>query len=803
VLVLKVILLYIISKKSKKMTNFNKRMQHFILIICLFLYATISLFAQQNSGKIKGTITTSDGEPAGAVNVILKNSKYGTMSSENGGFEFNKVKANTYSLQVSLTGYQTIEKEVIVTENETTTLDLQLKVSNKELQEVVINNNNRRTSKKTDYVARMPISNLENPQVYNVIHKELLQEQIAVDIRSAMQNSPGVVPLNYPSGGFAVIFRGFTVGINSRNGMETLSGRSSVGIANVERIEVIKGPSGTLFGSSASSFGGVVNLVTKKPFETSATEVSYTAGSFGLNRLTADVNTPLNKEKKVLFRVNMAVNKEKSFLDYGYNNTQSFTPSLTFKASDKLTFNIDAELFNVKSTKPLYPGASATSGITNPSDVKLDYKKSLVHEDADAKSSASKMFAQAEYKISNNWKSTTLFSYVGEDVEYSYQVLPTWTSPTTVSARATVFGPISSNYTNFQENINGEFKTGFLKHKLLAGINYRYYSDAFSTTATSTAIRTIDVTTNFAPIRKKEIDALLATPIIRAGREEFTASAYASDVISFADRLSVMLSLRIDNFDRKESSATNGTTTTITPAYNQTSLSPKLGLVYQIIKDQVSVFGNYLNGFQNLAPVNQPNGDQLILDPLYANQYEGGIKAELFHKKLSTTISYYNITNDNAVMRFTDLSYEQGGKQVSKGYDFELIANPIAGLDILAGYSYNDNRIVKSATVALEGNKAADAPEKVWNFWTSYKFQTVLKGLCFGLGANYVDKSYMTTTNTFYIPDYTIYNATVFYEQSFWRIGFKLNNITNEKYWSTWGAPQAPTNFMANLTFKF
>ena len=776
------------------MKYFNRRLQ--ILFIISFLFSTFSLLAQQNFGKIKGKITTSDGELAVAVNVILKNSKHGTTTNEGGSFEFNRIKPNTYTLQVSLTGYETIEKEVIVTDNKTTVLNFQLKVSNKELEEVVINNRKSIVSKKTDYVARMPLKNLENPQVYNVVHKELLQEQIAVDISGAMRNATGVVPLNYPSGGFALIFRGFTVGINSRNGMETLSGRSTVGIANVERIEVLKGPSGTLFGSSASSFGGVVNLVTKRPFEIPATEVSYTAGSFGLNRLTADINTPLTKEKNVLFRLNVAVNKEKSFLDYGFNNTLSFTPSLTFKASEKLTFNIDADLFNVRSTKVLYPTVSTTSGISNPGDIMLDYKKSLVHDDADAKSSASKAFIQAEYKIADNWKSTSLFSYVSENVDYSYQVLPTWTSPTTATIRATVFGPISSNYTNVQENINGEFSTGALKHKLLAGINYRYYSDTFSTLTTPTApFRTIDVTTNFTPIRKKDIDAVLGNPLIRAARNESTYSAYVSDVINFTDRLSTMLSLRLDNFDRKKSGTVEG--------YNQTSLAPKLGVVYEMVKGQVSLFGNYMNGFQNLAPVTQPDASQLVLDPLYANQYEAGIKAEIFNKKLSTTISYYNITNKNAVMRFTDLSYEQGGKQVSKGFDFELIANPIPGLDIIAGYAYNDNRIKKSATAALEGNKAADAPENVVNFWTSYKFQNKLQGLGIGFGANYVDDSYMATTNTFYIPSYTIFNSTLFYEQPTWRVGVKLNNLTNEKYWSTWGAPQAPSNFLVNLTFKF
>lgn len=385
------------------MNYFNLRTSKFLFIIS-FLFTVCAAVAQQNHGKIKGKITTSDGKPASEVNIVLKNSKYSTSTNEDGNFELNRIRSNSYTLQISLTGYETVEQQVVVADNETATLNVQLKVSNKELQEVVINNRKSLLSKKTQYVARMPLKNIENPQVYNVIHKELLQEQIVIDPAGAVRNAPGVVPLNYPSGGFAVIFRGFTVGINSRNGMETLSGRSSVGIANVERIEVLKGPSGTLFGSSASSFGGVVNLVTKKPFEASATEISYTAGSFGVNRLTVDINTPLTKDKNVLFRLNAAVNNEKSFLDYGFNKTLSFTPSIIFKASEKLTFSVDAELFKVNNTRPLYPTVATTSGITNPGDIQLNYKKSLVHDDADAKSSSSKAFVQAEYQISDRWK---------------------------------------------------------------------------------------------------------------------------------------------------------------------------------------------------------------------------------------------------------------------------------------------------------------------------------------------------------------------------------------------------------------
>ncbi|KAF2516474.1 TonB-dependent receptor [Flavobacterium foetidum] len=774
------------------MKYLNPKTSRFLFTVSLLL-TFFAGFSQQNHGKIKGQITTSDGEAAAGVNVILKNSKYWSITNDDGSFEFNKVKANSYTLQISLTGYETLEQEITVAENETTSLNLQLKVSNKELKEVVINSKKSILSKKTDYVARMPLTNLENPQVYSVIQKELLQEQIAVDIKNAVQNSPGVVPISYPSGGIGLIFRGFSTGVNARNGMETVSGRSSVDLGNVERIEIMKGPSGTLFGSSVSSFGGVVNLVTKKPFETTAAEISYTGGSFSLNRLTADVNTPLNADKTVLFRVNVAVNREKSFLDYGFNNTLLFAPSLTYKASDKLTFNIDAELYNVNNTRRTYNTYAANSGITNPTDLQINYKKSMFHDDNDAKTTATKVFAQAEYEISENWKSTTVFSFVGEDVERSYQTYAVWNSPTQVDRRVGLWGPIYNNFTNIQENINGKFDTGSIKHKFLAGVNYRIYNSNFSGGRTFT-LDNIDVTTDFAPIRRKAVDAglvLTSSPVA----DQKTISVYACDVVNFTDRLSAMLSLRLDNFERAKVGTVEG--------YSQTALSPKLGLVYEVVKDQVSVFGNYMNGFQNMQPVTQPNSTQLVLDPVYAIQYEGGVKAEAFNKKLSGSISYYNITIDNATR--TDLNgYTfQDAKQVSKGVDFELMANPFNGFNIVAGYAYNDNKIVKASVAAIEGNKATGAPENVVNFWTTYTFQNKLKGLGIGAGANYIDKNYFTAENTVYMPSYTVYNATIYYDQPSWRIGLKFNNITNEKYWDFWGSSNAPTSVLANLTIRF
>ena len=159
-----------------------------------------------------------------------------------------------------------------------------------------------------------------------------------------------------------------------------------------------------------------------------------------------------------------------------------------------------------------------------------------------------------------------------------------------------------------------------------------------------------------------------------------------------------------------------------------------------VVPDQLSLFGNYMNGFQNVAPVVQPDGTTSVFKPLNANQWEVGLKAEVFNRKLSGSISYYDISINNAT-RVENSFTLQDGSQKSKGYDIELIANPIRGLNIVAGYSKNENKVVKAADYV--GNYVAQTPTDFVNLWMSYKFSgKVLRNLGLGIGGNYVADCY-------------------------------------------------------------
>lgn len=795
--------------------------------ICLLLFFSCNIFAQQNLGKIKGVITTSDGELAVGVNIILKNSKYGTITNEDGVFEFNRIKPNTYTLQVSLTGYETLEKQISVTANETTPLNLQLTVSNKQLKEVIITTNKGKTfPKQSTYVSKLPLKNIENPQVYNVVSSELMKEQAITNYEDALKNVPGIQKLwestgRGGDGGSYYSLRGFEVQANIVNGLPGLTS-GTLDPANIERIEVIKGPSGTLFGSSLVSYGGLINTVTKKPYDGFGGEVSYLVGSFGLNRATADINTPLDDNKNILFRVNSSFQTENSFQDAGFRTSYFIAPTLSYKVNERLSFLLNTEFMQEEKTTPsmLFLGRDAPLQFANLADLNYNTDLSFYSDDLSIKNPRFNLQAHMNYKISSKWSSQTVFSrgtsksngyysyiYDNEDGNRDFGLWITKEKSQTAT-------------TDIQQNLIGDFKIGPMRNRIVIGFDYfkrdvtfggTGYAKLYNLTAQGEVRQFDDLNPNYLTV--ESVDKALAA---EAGPDyhskDATYSAYASDVLNITPTLLAMASLRVDYFD------TEGEVKTNDDNYNQTALSPKFGLVYQPIKDQLSVFANYMNGFRNIAPSNVYDANNNFIGtqtfkPEHANQLEAGIKADLFSDKLTATMSYYDINVANLVVSGQTFS-SQGGKANSKGFEFDLNAAPLKGLSIIAGYSYNQSKITEGEqnNVWLDEGKRPfwAGPKNLVNLWATYRFnEGLLENFGLGFGGNYASNNAILDSNVtgkFILPEYTVINGSVFYNSNKFRVSFNVNNIANKDYfnggWSTLN-PQKPRNVVASFAYKF
>ncbi|WP_082455117.1 TonB-dependent receptor [Pedobacter sp. Leaf41] len=774
--------------------------KYFSVIVFLLVSASMSAHAQLSA--LVGTVKTSDGRAAVAVTIAISPLNRSTQTNEKGEFRFNRLPAGNYTVTAKSVGLQVQVKETTVISGQNTTLIFTLTETSGQLESVNIMSfkTNKFANKKSDYVARMPLDNLENPQVYTSVGKELIAEQVIVDFKESLRNVPGIAPNNNPAGGTGATIRGFNATTTVRNGLAVQSYQTDP--INLERVEVIKGPSATLFGSSIVSFGGLINQVTKKPFDSLAGEVGVTLGSYELSRLTADINTPLNKDKTALLRINAAAHRENSFQNFGYKRMYTFAPSFAYKVSDRLSFLFEGEFNQTnRSTVAYYQNLGKTS-YKNFRDIPIGFETSLGGADINASLKSTNIFAEGKYKISEEWTSTTSIAYGENQIDHSSQIYPQWVSDNIFDRSIFNYGPRIFTSLNGQQNFNGDFKLAGMRNRLLAGVNFYTFRSSLRFTNLGVYDRINLNTSQVIPgLNSEKLSALIATSTSQTNttNKQGSYSAYASDVLSITDRLNAMLSLRVDRFENA-APISNGIKAT-TGSFNQTAFSPKLGLSYQLVKDQLSLFGNYMNGFQNNGPVTQPTGTIDILKPRQANQWEGGVKLEAFGKKLNATLSYYDIKISNDTRLVNGITIQDATSK-SKGFEAEVIANPVSGLNIVAGYAKNSYRIINAG--ANVGNYQAQTPTDYANLWVSYKFTgQTLKNIGLGFGGNYVSENFFDAENTIVIPQYTVINASVFYDQPKWRLSIKANNISNEKYWTNYGIPETLRQYLANISFKF
>ncbi|QED37375.1 TonB-dependent receptor [Antarcticibacterium arcticum] len=823
--------------------------KYFLLPLLLLIF---QLSFSQSTGSIQGNLINKNGQPVVDANIEIPGTILGTESKSNGEFILSNVPAGNYTLRISFVGYQTKDLAVSVQAGQTTTLSaIVLNNNDQDLEEVVVRANgniNEFTRGKSDHVAKLPLKDIENPQVYNNITAELLQEQVITNFDDALKNSPGISKLwestgrgNDGAGYFSL--RGFPVQPTLMNGLPGLT-NGSPDPANLERIEVVKGPSGTLYGSSLISYGGLINIVTKKPYDYFGGNIAYTIGSFGLNRITADVNTPLDETGKVALRVNTAYHKQNSFQDLGFRESFFIAPSLSYKVNDRLSFLINTEIFKGETTNPtmLFVDRGAPLRATNIEELGYDTNRSYTSNDLTLENPNYSLQGQMNYKLSTGWTSQTVFSRgssksIGH-YSYLYETTRFYQGRDEIEGSLTNLdeGLVFTRYMNnqnsttltsdIQQNFLGDFNIAGLRNRMVVGLDYFnrqvidnssgyvangnvYIGNASLQNVNESVYGIFDPS---AYIRNNDNGRLsaAATDNLLAGRplnnnttREDIYSAYVSNVLNFTPNLSAMASLRVDRFESDRNS--------------QTALSPKFGIVYQPILERVSLFANYMDGFSNVAPQQQGDPAQgvtttVIFDPERASQFEAGTKLNLVKNKVSATISYYDIQVSNIVMEETGrpFFYVQDGERYSRGYEASVTATPFAGLNIIAGYSHNDSKLTVSDQTDFLGRRPESAgPEDQANLWASYRIPTgTYEGFGLGFGGNYAGENMIfnrAVGGVFTLPSYTVLNASAFYNVEKFSVILKLNNLTNEEYFNGWSTinPQMPRNFAASFTYNF
>jgi len=804
---------------------------------------TCALVAQaQQTAAIRGRVTTSDGSPAEAVTVGLKGRSQGAITNGQGEYVIERVRDGQYIVVISAVGLKGEEKAVTVSGGQATSVDFMLTENAQQLKEVVISGSrtNKFNRPNSVDVGKMPLSNLENPQVYATVGKELLTEQLVFSVDDATRNAPGVQKMWEPTGrsgdgGSFYASRGFVVSSQLRNGVAG-GVTNTIDAANLEKLEVIKGPSATLYGSALTSYGGLLNRVTKKPYEQFGGEVSVAAGSYGFHRASADVNTPLNAAKTLAFRLNGAYTYEDNFQNAGYTGFAkdvAIAPSLQFKPSDRLTINLDAEVYrstNVgKQLIYLYFLDKVDNfGFSRADQAPLDYRQSYQGPGLTQDSRSTNLFGQVRYRISPSFTSTTYLSssrsysegngsyfYLASDIALGRSTTPGVSS--LIRADQSTQDSRRQTY-QVQQLFNGDFQVGNLRNRVVFGLDFlRLDSDIAFFGGTIDTVQINRPGTDYRSFNKSTVDAQYAAQA--PGRYPVTTkvntySAFVSDVLNLTDKLSVLAALRVDRYDNK-----GGILYSPVEAYQQTAVSPKFGVVYQPVKDRVSLFANYQNSFnnQNSSYINT-DLQSFVTKPERANQAEAGIKLDAAGGRISATASYYDIRVQNILRPLytvtnpdnTTLTVSaQDGTQWSRGTELSLTANPLPGLNVVGGFAYNFSKFVNT-NEDVNGRRPNTASSPyLANAWVSYRQpEGPLKGLGLGFGGNYASENNILNSasrGVFTLPSYTVLNASAFYDLPHYRFAVKADNLTNERYWigyTTFNA-QKLRSIVGSVSYKF
>ena len=832
-------------------------MRKYLLLWGLLLGCIPTLLAQE-AIIVRGRVTDTQGNPLLGVSVILEGTTKGASTNEKGLYEIHRVPVGEQTFVFSSMGYQTVKQVFEVTPNPSGThthLNVSLQEEAQQLQEVEIIGRRESSYKNTSSFSGTKTATAirDIPQTINYVTKEVILDQGASTVNDVVKNVSGVSQYTTYND-FSI--RGFRT-TGNRNSGNLLNGMraqtslwSASSLANIERVEVIKGPAAALFGNAAP--GGIINRVTKKPLLQRQHTVSVNTGSWGTLKTYGDFTGPLNESKSLLYRLNLGYETTDGYRDLQGRNTLTIAPSFSFIPNEKTRFNVDityyrldgkvdrgqtifgdADLYSVPITRSL----SATNDFLR--ETQMNISLGLTH------------------KITDNlsFNSTYLNSSYSEDLREHNQANSYYMQqqgkantgdPTKILMQALLRQRTFRN-NSFNNYFNYNFTTGLVKHTLLVGYDYfqvELLPGASQLTAGGYLLKNGKTTTTFNPARLNTyvVDAnnnpvtnvavfdlnkpTTGNVMKETGKYIFTSgntkpTLQTSHGVYLQEQLEVsivklLLGLRkeffMDYINYKENNEEK---------IEQQALIPRIGLVITA-NDNINFYSTWMKGFEPQTAAIQSDPDRYggPFDPVYSELYEMGVKTDWFNNRLSATASVFKITQQNslydafpAVIGKPDLKM-QIGEEESNGFEFDLAGEITPNWSILANYAYIDARITKTAQ---NNEKDFDmqrpsTPRHSGNIWTKYIItEGPLKHLGFGAGYNFVTERYGQVgrrTNTTVYPGYGLVNAVLYYKINQIQLQLNLNNVLNQTHWvggydKLRSFPGAPRNINASVTYKF
>ena len=802
---------------------------------------------QGASAEIRGQITDNNGNPISEATISVKGQKRAVRTKGNGYFTLSELPSGETTIVVHAIGYAAQQRTLKLTNKNYQGVDFVLQERSDALPTVDVMGRREQSYKNSvSFVGTKTATALKDvPQSINYVTKELILDQGAITVNDVVRNMSGVNPYSFYND-FSI--RGFRATGNRNsgnlvNGMRTQTSlwRQS-SLANIERVEVIKGPASALFGNAAP--GGVINRVTKKPLDVARQSVTLTAGSFGTTRAYTDLTGPLNDKKTLLYRLNLGYENTDGFRDLQGLTSYIVAPSFTYRASEKTQLNIDMTYVNHQGkldrgvavfgdgslfSRPISATQSAANDYLRENSVNLSF--ALSHR-----------LAQGLL-----FNSTYLFSSYDEDLlEHSQdnafvKKADGKDNPSLVLMRVTQRQRHFRN-NNFNNYLTWDVTTGAMKHKLLVGYDHfntqlapgssyieagGYLLKNGGTAKTFNVKKSLDYLldenknprTNVpafdlnssAGNRYQDISKYIYESKDVKPSDQYTNGVYLQEQLTW-HKLQLLLGARMEWFTDVTQNKNGSESKT-----HQHAFTPRVGLVYSVVPS-TNVYATWIRGFEPQSVAVQSNpGSGGPFDPVESELWEIGAKGEYLNKRLSVTTALFSLRQKNTLYNAgvsgqPDLMVPIG-EELSRGVEFDVSGRILPYWSIMANYAFNVAEISK----APEGTKDLNlqrpgTPRHSANLWTKFIVPAgMLRNLGIGVGLNGVSErkgQVGRRENVVSYPGYALLNLALYYKVQEVQIQVNLNNALNKQYYISGydrlrSFPGAPRNINLTINYRF
>lgn len=651
----------------------------------------------------------------------------------------------------------------------------------------------------TTTVGKSAANPLDIPQAVQVINSDLFADQGARDATDIYRNISGVSFFSYAG----VTFRGFRQDQSFYDGMRgnPFIGFSVPQLFNIDRVEVLKGPAGLFFGPGSP--GGIINYVSKVPGDATTMRMVVTAGNYDRRGISAEATGPIDKDGIATYRLGGFYEAMNPYRRNTKNVSLIGDGAVAFKINEGGKLTLQATVYDNDLQGNRLRGILTDNDGNFLTDIRWN-----ANEPTDFLHLKSQAY-QARYATAIGDRVTFdvgMRYFKATETQQYHEPRGRVAGSNDLVAREFRDQIRDVDGLSFSANLTAQVDILGMEHKFQTGADWYDETSVLNSRILRADVTSLSLSNPAYTNSARDVARAALLPFTVTDTRTKRQGAYLQDQISLSEAFLLVGGVRYDKFEDRVVNAAS---------YEDEDVTFRTGAIYKPRKD-VSVYLSWSQSFEPQTAASQ-NGDVGgPFAPVTGDQFEGGVKTDLFGGRLQANLAAYRIVRKNILQADTSLPPVNGQDQLrpigevsSKGFEIDLSTDITANWVALVNYGYNDTKItgtiVGQAITNAVGNRFANAPKHKVGFWSRYQVAAI--NTAFAVGGEHVSKRISLSGQT--VKPYTIFDASITKGLGFAELMLRVDNIFNKVYAASGFSAQSghfpgePRTFLAELRFKF